>query len=31
MILFVANTEKARQLRKKETWAENLVWRWLLG
>jgi very-short-patch-repair endonuclease len=25
----VANTEQARRLRKKETWAENLVWRWL--
>jgi very-short-patch-repair endonuclease len=23
------NTERARQLRKDETWAEKLVWRWL--
>jgi very-short-patch-repair endonuclease len=25
----VANIERARQLRKKETWAEKLVWTWL--
>jgi very-short-patch-repair endonuclease len=25
----VANTAQARQLRNKETWAENLMWRWL--
>ena len=25
----MANTGQARQLRKKETWAENLMWRWL--
>jgi very-short-patch-repair endonuclease len=25
----VANTAHARQFRKKETWAEKLVWRWL--
>jgi very-short-patch-repair endonuclease len=25
----VANTAHARRLRNKETWAENLMWRWL--
>jgi very-short-patch-repair endonuclease len=25
----MADIERARQLRKKETWAEKLVWRWL--
>ena len=25
----MANIERARQLRKKETWAEKLLWRWL--
>jgi very-short-patch-repair endonuclease len=25
----MADTARARQLRKKETWAEKLVWRWL--
>jgi very-short-patch-repair endonuclease len=25
----VANTGQARRLRKKETWAEDLMWRWL--
>ena len=25
----MANIERARQLRKKETWAEKLMWRWL--
>ncbi|HEV2330045.1 MAG TPA: endonuclease domain-containing protein [Verrucomicrobiae bacterium] len=25
----MAHTERARQLRKKETWAEKLMWRWL--
>jgi ATP-dependent helicase HrpA/adenine-specific DNA-methyltransferase len=25
----MANIERGRQLRKKETWAEKLVWRWL--
>ncbi|HTR41698.1 MAG TPA: DUF559 domain-containing protein [Pseudomonadales bacterium] len=25
----MASTERARQFRKKETWAEKLIWRWL--
>jgi very-short-patch-repair endonuclease len=27
----MAETERARQLRKDETWAEKLIWRWLHG
>jgi hypothetical protein len=27
----MADTERARQLRKDETWAEKLMWRWLRG
>ncbi len=27
----MAETERARQLRRQETWAEKLVWTWLRG
>jgi len=29
--MVMADTQRARQLRKKETWAEQLMWRWLRG
>jgi len=29
MLAVMAETDRARQLRKNETWAEQLMWRWL--